>query len=95
MLLKLGINEAIICVDFDYDTIGNNKEWDLFQKKVYKIADLLLPYVDKVTALVEYRTHPLKSSPSDLGKKELFSILLLAILKLCFFINALFILYII
>ena len=75
MLLKLGINEAIICVDFDYDTIGNNKEWGLFQKKVYKIADLLLPYVDKVTALVEYRTHPLKSSPSDLGKKELFRLI--------------------
>ena len=30
ILLKLGINEAIICVDFDYDTIGNNKSAILY-----------------------------------------------------------------
>ena len=47
----------------------------MFEKKVYKIGDMIRPYVNKVTALVEYGEHPFKCSPSDMGKKKLFELI--------------------
>jgi DNA primase len=75
ILLKYDLDEVIICNDFDYKEVGDNEQWEMFERKVYKIGDMLRPYVNKVTALVEYGEHPFKCSPSDMGKEKLFELI--------------------
>ena len=75
ILLKYDLDEVIICNDFDYKEVGDNEQWEMFEKKVYKIGDMIKPYVNKVTALVEYGNHPFKCSPSDMGKEKLFELI--------------------
>jgi cellulose synthase/poly-beta-1,6-N-acetylglucosamine synthase-like glycosyltransferase len=75
ILLKYDLDEVIICNDFDYKEVGDNEQWEMFEKKVYKIGDMLRPYVNKVTALVEYGEHPFKCSPIDMGKEKLFELI--------------------
>lgn len=72
LILDQGINEVIIAIDFDYDSVvdeNGNKTLDFekFEKKVYKIAKLFKGFC-KVTAIVSYGIHGYKDSPSDLGK---------------------------
>jgi hypothetical protein len=68
-LLSLGVSEIVIALDFDYEKIGDEM-WDKFVKKVDRIKSICEPYVDKISVLVEYEPHPLKCSPSDLGKEK-------------------------
>ena len=69
-LLALGINEIIIAFDYDYEEVGEGKKWEVFLKKVYRVADMCAPYVDVVSAMVLYGEHELKCSPTDLGKQK-------------------------
>lgn len=76
-LLKIGINEVIIALDFDYEKVGyyneNNeyiftKEFEKFRKNVYRIGDYFKPFC-KVTVLVSYSGHKINDSPTDNGKE--------------------------
>lgn len=74
IILEQGVNEVIIAIDFDYDTIldkdGNKTEdFTQFENKVYKISRFFKGFC-KVSALVSYGGHNYKDSPSDLGKEK-------------------------
>lgn len=78
LLIALGINEAIIAIDFDYEEVGYynendeyifTKEFEEFKETVYKIGDWFKGFC-KVTALISYRGHKMKDSPSDRGKER-------------------------
>ena len=74
IILEQGVNEVIIAIDFDYDTIldenGNKTEdFTQFENKVYKISKFFKGFC-KVSALVSYGGHNYKDSPSDLGKEK-------------------------
>lgn len=70
ILLGLGIEEVIICVDFDYENASDDdKNFVKFKEKINNIAKFFDGFC-KVTYLVEYGEHPLKCSPSDLGKEK-------------------------
>lgn len=68
-LLKLGINEIIIGIDYDYEKVGEGKDWELYCKKIVKMINMIKPYC-RATTMIEYDKHPLKSSPTDLGYDE-------------------------
>lgn len=74
ILRQFDLEEVIICNDFDYEKVGDEM-WEQFEKKVYKIGELWKPYVNKITALVDYDKHPLKASPSDMGKEKLIKLI--------------------
>ena len=70
LLLGLGVEEVIICVDFDYEKANDNdKKYVKFKEKINTIAEFFDGFC-KVTYLIERGEHPLKCSPSDRGKKK-------------------------
>lgn len=75
LILSLGVEEVILCVDKDWETKDDNK-YKIFKKKYMKIAQKLAPFVNFY--IVEKgmdKELGLKESPSDRGK-EVFEILL-------------------
>lgn len=68
LLLGLGIEEAIISVDFDYVSVDDKDFEEEFKKKVYKIGEYFKPYC-KVTAMVSYGGHNIKDSATDHDKE--------------------------
>lgn len=73
ILLSLGVTEIVIGYDFDYEVVGGegNEMWNNFVKKVEKTAEIIRPYC-KVTAMVDYDKHKIKSSPTDMGRNKFF-----------------------
>lgn len=70
ILIKSGVKEAILCLDKEYTEL-EGKDFELYQKKIIRIAKLLNKYC---TVYVCYDTQnmiELKSSPSDHGKEIL------------------------
>jgi hypothetical protein len=63
ILLGMGIDEVIIAIDFDYieesyhdeETYEELTPWEIYEKKVYKIADMFKGWCN-VSAIVDY--HP-------------------------------------
>lgn len=73
-ILKLGVEEVIICLDADYEEVcdenGNfTKEFESFKKNVYRIGDYFKGHC-KVTSTIIYDKHPKNCSPTDLGKEK-------------------------
>ena len=68
-ILELGIEEVIIGIDFDYDEVGDNELFNKFKDNVYRIGDYFKPYC-KVTAMISYKGHDRKDSPSDKGMER-------------------------
>lgn len=66
-IIRLGVDEIIIGLDFDYTTVDSDA-FENFKKDVYKIGNKFKPFC-KVTALVSYDGHKLKDSPTDNGKE--------------------------
>lgn len=67
LILSLGVEEVIVGLDFDYLEVGDNEEFNTFENNTYAIADMFKGYC-KVSALVSYKGHKLKDSPTDNGK---------------------------
>ena len=67
LILEQGINEVIIMIDFDYSEVGDNKEFNKFKDKIYKIGDYFKGFC-KVSALITYEPHELKCNALDMGK---------------------------
>lgn len=83
LLLQLGIEEVILCLDFDYiethvkDEFGyvtdengdyiKTEEFDKFIKRLYLIGDYFKPFC-KVTTLISYGRHKYKMTATDGGK---------------------------
>ena len=67
LLLNLGINSIDICIDKDYNIVGDDKyiEW---QKKVNKIIDMFIGYVEVNVVYDKGNVLDYKDSPSDKGK---------------------------
>jgi hypothetical protein len=73
LLLRLGIIEVIIALDFDYESVYDNEgnftpEFEKFKKNVYRIGDYFKSFC-KVTALISYGGHKVNDSPTDNGKE--------------------------
>lgn len=73
-ILKLGVEEVVICLDADYDKVCDEngeftKEFESFKKNVYRIGEYFRGHCD-VSAIVIYDDHPRNCSPSDLGKER-------------------------
>lgn len=66
MILSQGVEEIIIGLDFDYLEVGDD-DFKVFEENVYKIADTCKGYCT-VSALVSYKRHKKKDSPTDNGK---------------------------
>jgi len=69
IILEQGINEIIIMLDFDYTEVGDNKEFNKFKDKVYKIGNYFKGFC-KVTALITYEPHEYKCNALDMGKEK-------------------------
>ena len=54
-------------IDFDYSEVGDNKEFNKFKDKIYKIGDYFKGFC-KVTALITYEPHEYKCNALDMGK---------------------------
>lgn len=76
-LLRIGINEVILALDFDYEEVGYynengeyifTEEFEKFKKNIYRIGDYFKPFC-KVTALISYSGHKKNDSPTDNGKE--------------------------
>lgn len=76
-LLKIGINEVILALDFDYEEVGYynendeyifTEEFEKFKKNIYRIGEYFKPFC-KVTALISYSGHKKNDSPTDNGKE--------------------------
>jgi hypothetical protein len=68
LLLSTGLNELVIAIDFDYETV-DSEEFKKFKEKIKNIAEFFEGFC-KVSYLVEYGEHPLKCSPSDRGEEK-------------------------
>lgn len=66
MILSQGVDEIIIGLDFDYLKV-HDEDFNIFEKNVLKIADMCKGFC-KVSALVSYKGHKMKDSPTDNGK---------------------------
>ena len=77
IVLDLGVDEVIIAIDFDYDeesyhdeeTYENLTEWELYENKVYKIADKFKGWC-KVSVIIDYNPLYNGACPTDYGKKD-------------------------
>jgi len=67
LILEQGVNEVIVHMDFDYSEVGDNKEFNKFKDKIYKIGDYFKGFC-KVSALITYEPHELKCNALDMGK---------------------------
>lgn len=75
LILSLGVEEVILCVDKDWETKEDVK-YKIFKKKYMKIAQKLAPFVNfYVVEKGMEKELGLKESPSDRGR-EVFEILL-------------------
>lgn len=77
LILKLGVNEVCIAIDFDYSKVGEYDEYGnyqftedfkSFEKNLYRIGEFFKGFV-KVTALISYGGHKIHDSPTDNGKE--------------------------
>lgn len=74
-ILKMGVDEIVICLDADYDNVYEDdgytftKEFESFYKNVHRIGEYFKGHC-KVTAIIIYDKHPRNCSPTDLGKER-------------------------
>jgi hypothetical protein len=77
IILSLGVEEVIIAIDFDYEEENYHNEelyeeltdWELYEKKVYKIADMFKGWC-KVSVIVDYKPEHKKDCVTDYDKKK-------------------------
>ena len=77
MILELGVDEVIIAIDFDYTEENYSDkekyepptEWEIYEDKVYKIADMFKGWC-KVSAIVDYHPQHKKDCVTDYGKQK-------------------------
>ena len=75
IILGLEVEEVIIAIDFDYEEESYHNEelyepdtpWELYEKKVYKIADMFKGWC-KVSVMVDYKPRHKKDCATDYGK---------------------------
>jgi hypothetical protein len=78
LILELGVNEVIIAIDFDYiaesysdkEAYEEDTDWELYEKKIYKIADMFKGWC-KVSAIVDYQPEHKKDCVMDYGKEKM------------------------
>lgn len=77
IILGLGVEEVVIAIDFDYDEESySDKEsyepetdWERYEKKVYKIADMFKGWC-KVSVIIDYHPIHKKDCVTDYGKEK-------------------------
>lgn len=77
MILELGVDEVIIAIDFDYikESYNNQEEyedltdWELYEKKVFKIADMFKGWCN-VSVIIDYHPEHKKDCATDYGKEK-------------------------
>ena len=77
ILLELGVEEVIIAIDFDYEKESySDKEeyepltaWELYENKVYKIADMFKGWCE-VSVIVDYEPEHKKDCVTDYSKEK-------------------------
>ena len=77
IILENEVDEVIIAVDFDYDeeiyhdeeTYEELTEWELFERKVYKMADKFKGWC-KVSVMIDYNPIYNGACPTDYGKDK-------------------------
>lgn len=67
-IIELGVEEVVIGIDFDYEEVGDNKDFNRFKDNVYRIGDYFKGFC-KVSAMISYEGHNIKDSPTDHGKE--------------------------
>ena len=77
ILLELGVEEVIIAIDFDYteesyhdeDNYEELTDWEKYENKVYKIADMFKGWC-KISAIVDYNPEHKKDCVTDYSKNK-------------------------
>ena len=77
-LLELGIDEVIIAIDFDYieETYHDEEkyeeltDWERYERKVYKIADMFKGWC-KVSVIIDYKPEHKKDCVMDYSKEKM------------------------
>ena len=77
IILSLGVEEVVIAIDFDYEeeNYSNQEEyepltpWELYEKKVYKIADMFKGWCN-VSAIIDYNPEHKKDCATDYSKDK-------------------------
>ena len=78
LILELGVDEVIIAIDFDYieesysdkELYEDDTDWETYEKKVYKIADMFKGWC-KVSVIVDYKPEHKKDCVMDYGKEKM------------------------
>lgn len=68
-LVSLGVKEVVICLDSDFHEIGDNEEYNLFEKKVFKMAQQLKGFFKISVCYNNAGLDGYKCSPFDWDKE--------------------------
>ena len=77
IILDLGIEEVVIAIDFDYleeayhneDTYEDLTDWELYERKVYKIADKFKGWC-KVSVIIDFNPEHKKDCVTDYSREK-------------------------
>jgi len=71
-LIEMGVSDLTICLDSDFHEIGDNEEYNKFEKSVMKIYNKCKPYIANIYVCYNNMgfNDMYKASPFDLGKER-------------------------